>query len=139
VQQTLLDAYRGFGKFQGTTSAEWRAWLRSIAEHNAADIIRHYHGTDKRQVGRESPLPATVALVPDDIMSPSQELLRQERELLVAEALERLSEDHRQVIMLRNLQRLPFDEVAQRMGRSRPAVQMLWLRALRQLQEEVGV
>ena len=37
--------------------------------------------------------------------------------------------------MLRNLQRLPFEEVAQRMNRSRPAVQMLWLRAIRRLEE----
>jgi RNA polymerase sigma-70 factor, ECF subfamily len=131
VQQTLLEAYRGFGNFEGRTSGEWRAWLRCIAENNAADVVRHYHGTGKRQVGREAPLPETMAFLPDDVASPSQELL-------VAEALERLSEDHRRVIMLRNLQRLPFDEVARRMGRSRPAVQMLWLRALRQLQEQVA-
>ena len=36
--------------------------------------------------------------------------------------------------MLRNLQRLPFDEIAERMGRSRPACQMLWMRALKKLQ-----
>jgi RNA polymerase sigma-70 factor, ECF subfamily len=138
VQQTLLEAYRGFGNFQGRTSGEWRAWLRCIAENNAADVVRHYHGTDKRRVGREAPLPETTAFLPEEVASPSQELLRQERELLVAEALEQLSEDHRRVIVLRNLQRLPFDEVARRMGRSRPAVQMLWLRALRQLQEHVA-
>ena len=43
--------------------------------------------------------------------------------------------DYQEVIMLRNLQRLPFNEVAQRMERSRPAVQMLWMRAIRRLQE----
>src|SRR5689334_16596402 len=56
VQQTLLDAFRGFGRFQGETSAEWLAWLRRILEHNAADFVRHYRGTDKRQVAREVPL-----------------------------------------------------------------------------------
>ncbi len=40
--------------------------------------------------------------------------------------------------MLRNLQRLPFDEVAQRMDRSRPAAQMLWMRAIRALQESLA-
>src|SRR5207249_3975416 len=48
VQQTLLEAFRGFAGFRGTTSAEWRVWLREIAEHNAADVVRHYRGTDKR-------------------------------------------------------------------------------------------
>jgi RNA polymerase sigma-70 factor, ECF subfamily len=138
VQQSLLDAFRGFGQFQGATSAEWLAWLRRIVEHNAADLIRFYHGADKRQVGREVVLghgsdggfsPAAGG------ETPSQELLRKERELLLADALERLAEDHRAVIVLRNLQRLPFDEVARRLGRSRPAVQMLWMRAMRKLQE----
>jgi DNA-directed RNA polymerase specialized sigma24 family protein len=39
--------------------------------------------------------------------------------------------------VLRNLERLPFDVVAERMGRSRPAVQMLWARAIKRLQETV--
>ena len=53
----------------------------------------------------------------------------------LADAISRLSADHQEVIMLRNLQHLPFDEVAERMGRSRPAVQMLWMRAIRKLEE----
>jgi RNA polymerase sigma-70 factor (ECF subfamily) len=138
VQQSMLDAFRGFGQFQGVTSAEWLAWLRRIVEHNAADLVRFYHGADKRQVGREVALgegsdggvsPAAGG------ETPSQELLRKERELLLADALERLGDDHRAVLVLRNLQRLPFDEVARRLGRSRPAAQMLWMRAMRKLQE----
>ena len=55
VQQTLLEAHRGFGRFQGATEAEWLAWLRRILDHNAADFVRRYRGTGKRQVGREVP------------------------------------------------------------------------------------
>src|SRR5207253_6129409 len=36
VQQTLLEAYRDFQRFRGTTEAEWLAWLRQILTHNAA-------------------------------------------------------------------------------------------------------
>jgi RNA polymerase sigma-70 factor (ECF subfamily) len=140
VQQTLLDAYRGFPQFRGGTSGEWLAWLRRILDHNAADYVRHYHGADKRRLGREVPLAGSSA-GPADSDTPSRELLRRERELQVADALARLSDDHRTVIILRNLQRLPFDEVARRMGRSRPATQMLWMRAVRKLQEcgELGL
>src|SRR5438270_13630412 len=53
VQQTLLDAYRGFEGFRGGTEAEWLAWLRRILEHNAADLVRCYAETDKRQIRRE--------------------------------------------------------------------------------------
>ena len=46
--------------------------------------------------------------------------------------------DHREVVLLRNLQRLSFDEVAQRMNRTRPATQMLWTRAIQKLQQVLG-
>ena len=145
VQQTLLDAHRGWDKFRGTTEAEWMAWLRRILSNNTADYVRRYHGTAKRRARREVPLdrrmPGASSLgvrdPSDPGESPSQAFLRQERQVEVAEAITGLPEDYQEVIMLRNLQRLPFSEVAERMGRSRPAVQMLWMRALEKLQEQL--
>jgi RNA polymerase sigma-70 factor (ECF subfamily) len=61
--------------------------------------------------------------------------LQKELQLQVADAVAQLPDDYQEVIILRNLQQLPFDEVALQMGRSRPAVQMLWTRAIRKLQE----
>src|SRR5690606_5959322 len=46
VQQTLLEAHRGFDEFRGGTETEWLAWLRMILNHNAHDFIRRYK-TDK--------------------------------------------------------------------------------------------
>jgi len=141
VQQTLLEAYRDFRNFRGGTEAEWLAWLRCILTHNAANFIRHWQTTGKRQARREVPLAGGDSSAgprfdpSDNGESPSQQLMRKERELLVADAVARLPPDYQEVINLRNLQRLPFNEVAERMGRSRPAVQMLWLRALDQLQQ----
>jgi RNA polymerase sigma-70 factor, ECF subfamily len=142
VQESLLDAYRGFRGFRGTTEAEWLAWLKQIVNHNAANFVRHYGTTGKRRVGREVPLavgaPGSSAAAVDPAdpgESPSQQVMRKEREWQVAEALGHLTEDHRDVIVLRNLQRLPFDEVAARLGRSRPAAQMLWMRAMHALQQ----
>ena len=45
VQETLLDAHRGFEKFCGTSEAELVAWLRRILVRNLADQLRH----DRRQ------------------------------------------------------------------------------------------
>lgn len=144
VQETLLEAHRDFVRFRGATEAEWLAWLRQILTRNAADFVRRYRGTDKRQQRLEVPL-----VPPPDASSlgaleprapgptPSEELMLIEREFLMADALTRLEPDHQEVIVLRNLERLAFDEVARRMGRSRPATQMLWMRAVRKLQEEL--
>jgi RNA polymerase sigma-70 factor (ECF subfamily) len=143
VQQTLMEAHRGLAGFRGQTQAEWLAWLRGIVKHNAADFVRHYQTADKRQARREIPLfrgadddsRAAFFDPSDPGESPSEILMQREREIEVANAVSRLPADYQEVIMLRNLQRLPFDEVARRMARSRPAAQMLWMRALRKLQE----
>jgi len=144
VQETLLEAHREFTRFEGRTPQAWLAWLRRILEHNATDLARAYHGTARRNVGRERALvdqetlangPAWEPAAPD--ASPSAELLRRERELWLADSLARLPEESREVLILRNLQRWPWDEVARRMQRSIPAAQMLWLRAIQKLRSQV--
>lgn len=142
VQQTLLEAFRGIEDFRGETDAEWLAWLRKILAHNTNDFIRRYR-TDKRAIGRERPLATTnpdqsraAGIEPADPgKTPSQILADHERDIQIADAIARLADDHREVILLRNMQRLPFDEIARRMNRTRPAVQMLWMRAIRKLEE----
>ncbi|MGQ9574016.1 MAG: sigma-70 family RNA polymerase sigma factor [Thermoguttaceae bacterium] len=146
VQQTMLEAYRDFEHFQGDCQREWVAWLRRILAHNAADFVRRYRKAAKRQVLREIPFrdprdtdawgkgAEPMASQP----TPSQELLQRDDQSQLAAALAQLPPDYQEVILLRNLERLPFDEVARRMDRSRPAAQMLWMRAIRKLRELLG-
>jgi RNA polymerase sigma-70 factor (ECF subfamily) len=145
VQQTMLEAHLDFDDFQGSSEKEWLAWLRKILSHNTADFVRRYRGTAKRQAGREVRFRdgddalsrgAPEPIAPGD--TPSQELARLDDELRVTAALAELPPDYQEVIVLRNLQRLPFNDVAERMHRSRPAVQMLWMRAIKKLQEAMG-
>lgn len=142
VQETMLEAHRDFKRFRGHSEQEWLAWLRKILKHNAADFVRRYRLTAKRAASREVPFldpgdsyhrgaPEPAAEQP----TPSQEFFRLDTELRVTAALAELSPDYQEVVMLRNLQRLSFNEAAERMGRSRPAVQMLWMRAIRKLQQ----
>lgn len=141
VQQTLLDAHRDFEDFRGQTYQEWLAWLRQILNHNACDAAHHYRVAAKRAVWREVPLngnrgddsqsPGFEPPSPGD--SPSQIAIHNERELLLAEAIDQLPEDYREVIIMRNIQRLSFAEVAEQLGRTRPAAQMLWMRAIQNL------
>ena len=143
VQQTMLEAHRDFERFEGDSEQQWLGWLRGILKHNVADFIRAYRGTAKRQTRREvrwrDPAASTMAPgAPEPAAScgtPSQEFVRMDNELRVAAALAELPEDYREVIALRNFQQLPFAEIADRMERSRPAVQMLWMRAVKRLAE----
>ncbi|MBM4095050.1 MAG: sigma-70 family RNA polymerase sigma factor [Planctomycetes bacterium] len=73
------------------------------------------------------------------ISSPSENVARREQEVLLAEILEKLPADYREVIILRNLEGLSHDEVAERMGRTPGAIRMLWLRALQELRRHFAV
>ncbi len=116
--------------------------MRQILARNAVDCVRRFQQAEKRRVGRELPLAAAGGAAsdaagfdpPDPADSPSEIVMQFEQQLQVADALTQLPADYQQVVLLRNVEQLPFDEVARRMDRSRPAVQMLWMRAIRQLQ-----
>ena len=56
VQETMLEAFRDFERFGGQNEQEWLAWLKRILAHNAADFVRRYRGTAKRQARREVPI-----------------------------------------------------------------------------------
>jgi RNA polymerase sigma-70 factor (ECF subfamily) len=58
---------------------------------------------------------------------------QREEAVVLADRLAHLSDDYREVLVLRNLQGLPFEEVASRIGRSVGATRMLWLRAIEKL------
>lgn len=146
IQQTMLEAHRGFEKFRGNSEGEWLAWLRQILQNNTVDVIRHYKGAAKRDVSREQ---IASAMGGDDASrqyfdpelsaaSPSGIVMQHEAELELAAAIDGLSEDYRRVIILRSLQKLSFDEVAARMDRSGPATQMLWARAIKQLEKNLN-
>lgn len=145
VQQTLLEACRALPQFRGDTEAELRAWLRQILAHVLAHEIRRYHGTQQRDVDREVSLDQALAQSSQRLgdmlaapgSSPSQQAARNEQEVLLADVLARLPEDYREVIILRNFEGLPHEEVARRMGRNVGAVRMLWVRALARLRQEL--
>src|SRR5262249_367881 len=65
--------------------------------------------------------------------SPSQHAIRQERAVLLANALAQLPADWRDVLILRHLEGLTFPQVAQRVGRNGDSLKKLWPRALAKL------
>lgn len=146
AQQTLLEACRALPQFRGSTDAELTAWLRAILAGVLGDAFRRYHGTQARDPAREVSLEAELdassrrlgELLADTGPSPSAAAARHEQGVLLADALSRLPEDYREVIVLRNLEGLSHEEVAARMGRGVGAVRMLWLRALSRVRRELG-
>jgi RNA polymerase sigma-70 factor (ECF subfamily) len=146
VQDTLLEAHRDFANFRGECEAEFLNWLRQILVHNLARIVERHVLAEKRDVRREVSLDEVdrrldrsamrlQAVLADRVGSPSAAVQTQEHVVLLADALAELPADYRRVIVLRNLESLPFKEVAERMNRSAGATRMLWLRAIDQLRQ----
>jgi RNA polymerase sigma-70 factor (ECF subfamily) len=144
IQETFLLASRHFNQFRGQSEREWLHWLRRILRRCVSRFVRKHGWVRKRNAYREislereplSPVPGHGAGRPqiaDSGSSPSARAQRRELASLVAERLARLSPAHRDVLILRNLKGLAFEEVARRMRRSPGAVRVLWLRALDQL------
>lgn len=146
VQDTFLSAHRSFPKFRGQTEPEFRGWLRKIFVYHLGRIVEQHAVAGKRNVHRELSVEEIGAAIGRSTMrlesmlaghgaSPSQEARRREDAVLLADRMEKLPADYREVLVLRHLEGLPFAEVAERMGRSSGAVRMLWLRALEVLRE----
>ncbi|MFO0806889.1 MAG: sigma-70 family RNA polymerase sigma factor [Gemmataceae bacterium] len=143
VQETFLEAQRDFAQFSGTTGSELRAWLVRLLMNNVANFARHYKATGKRELKREVALPGDTPSglsggLAADTPTPSVEAMAEERAEAVRRAVDRLPEDYRRVILLRNREDRPFDEIARLMGRSENAVRKLWFRAVELLQHELG-
>lgn len=143
----MMEAVRDWPRFRGETEAELAAWLRKILAHVLLHEVRRYGGARRRDVGREVSLEEAIAESSRRLgaaleapgSSPSQRAGRHELELRLADALARLPADYAEIILLRNVEGLPHEEVARRMGRGVGAVRMLWVRALARLRQELDV
>jgi RNA polymerase sigma-70 factor (ECF subfamily) len=135
VQETFLEAQRDFEQFKGGSEVELRGWLRRILLHNVTNFTRSFRATGMRELGREVSFselgnnPLVSRQVPD------ADLIARERDQALADAIQRLPEHYRQVIVWRNYDRLSFAEIGTRTQRSEEAARKLWVRAIENLQE----
>jgi RNA polymerase sigma-70 factor, ECF subfamily len=146
VQETFLKAHRDFPLFHGATEPQLAGWLRQILAASLAMSVRRYLGTQRRDVRLERELADAVdqssrmldrgLVAPQS--TPSQRAIRREQAVLLADELEKLPADYREVIVLRHLEELSFSEVARRMDRTVDSVQKLWVRALARLRQTLG-
>ena len=142
VQQTLLEAHQALARLAGGDLTIRAAWLRQILANNLRDEVRKL-GTAARDVERERSLEAALdgsssrleMWLAADQSSPSQQAIRHERMLALAEALARLPEDQRRAVELHHLKGCSLAEVAWQLGRSKGAVAALLFRGLQKLRE----
>lgn len=98
------------------------AWLFTIARNLITD---HY-----RLKGKTDCLPLEEGLVAGDTKQPSQEAERSQEQDCLARSLEYLTEDQRQMILLKFVEDREIAEVAEILGKNERAIRSLQHRAL---------
>ncbi len=145
VQQTLLEAYQALDSLRGDDAAVQAAWLRQILARNLANAVRD-HTRQLRDVQRERSIHAALddsasrleGWLAAEQSSPSQQAQRQERALLLAEALAGLPDQQRAAVLARHFDGKSLAEIATELHTTTAAVTGLLHRGLKNLRNALG-
>ena len=142
VQEAFIKAHRYLDKFEGNSS--FYTWLYRIVMNLAIDHIRKAkrarhvdfddalaHREDDVPVGEESLMPRILG------SNPHKSLARRRVREQIAAALETLSENHRAVLIMRELEGLSYEEMAEVMKCSKGTIMSRLFHARRNMQKQL--
>jgi RNA polymerase sigma-70 factor (ECF subfamily) len=118
VQETQMEAFRKLPDYLERESMPFRLWLRHTAYDRLLMTQRHHLGARRRSVERELQLPesSSFSLAGQFLArgsTPSQQLSRRELVEKVRQVMNQLVEADREILIMRNLEQLSNQEVAQ--------------------------
>jgi RNA polymerase sigma-70 factor (ECF subfamily) len=146
VQEALAEADRELDHYLLRPEIPFYPWLRRFAWDRLLKLHR-FHVQARRSVEREAragvPLPdGSVRDLVEGIAgsgtSPSRRLIREELRAGVRQALDAMADTDREVLVLRYLEQLSFDEISVVLRAGVGAVKMRHLRALARLRGLLG-
>ncbi len=128
AQEAFLNAWRGLSSFKGDSS--FSTWIYRLASNAAIDFLRREkrHQDASLTYGEEEGS-ETQLDVPDGRFDPHTELEQQELRRAVERGLMQLSTEHRQVLVMREISGLSYDEIGQTLSLSEGTVKSRIARA----------
>lgn len=143
IQEAFVDVTRRLEEYRSTPKMPFFLWVRLLTAQKLMEFHRRHLGAEKRDVRREVAAPShyeasSVALaraIVDEGTSPSGALLRKELEQSLRDALEKVKETDREILMLRHFERLSNEECAQVLGLSLSGTKLRHLRAMKRFRE----
>lgn len=136
VQEAFVKAYRHLDSFQG--DASFYTWLYRIAMNQCIDRMRRMRrgehvefdeAIDREEVGESGISPQRLGF------DPAQALVDREIRERVGAALEKLSPPHRAVLVLREVEGLSYQEIADVLGCAIGTVMSRLFHARKRMQE----
>ena len=123
TQETFLGAYKNLGSLR--SEAALKTWLCSIAKNTVYKSFR-----SRRKEGKQSEEEVeTLNLVDYKNPAPDEKFLNKELNNVIGEALAKLDEDKRAVFILKEIQQLSYNEIADITGDTIPKLKTDLFRA----------
>jgi RNA polymerase sigma-70 factor (ECF subfamily) len=145
VQDVMIEASGRLEKYLSDPSMAFHLWLRQIAWDRIIDTYRRHRVSAKRNMDREQPIAAqaspdqsTLELaiqLCDPGLTPAAAATRREIASRVEQAIDKMNEQDREIILMRHYEHLSNLEIAEALELNPPAASMRYLRAVRRLRE----
>jgi RNA polymerase sigma-70 factor (ECF subfamily) len=136
MQDTLFSAFKHLGGFQGRS--KFSTWLTSIARNAALQRLRsrkNMESLDESAGGDEEFRPRQIRDWQDD---PEKSHSKEEIRKLVEKGIMALPAKYRVVVMLRDIEQIPTEDVARQLGLTVPAMKTRLLRGRLMLRESLA-
>jgi RNA polymerase sigma-70 factor (ECF subfamily) len=139
----LLEAHKRIENYLKNPVMPFHLWLRHIAKDHIIDAHRRHRLAQRRSIDREQPLVRNgltdqssmeiARHLVDGGITPASEAVRKELAERVRSALDELEPDDREIILMRGMEQMSNQEVAEVLNLTEAAASMRHLRALRKL------
>ncbi len=149
LQETFLEMARRLPAYAKEREIPFFLWLRLLASERLHHLHRLHLGAAKRTAFRE--LGPTSFAVTDgsvfniasqlagDFTSVDRNLLKEEVQRTLMDALERMDAKDREIVGMRHFEELSTQEIAELLGLTRSGVLKRYTRAIRRLRDEVFI
>ena len=129
AQEAFLSAWQGLPFFRG--DAAFSTWLYRLASNACVDLLRK----ERRHQGTSLDDDAVGAEIPDTKPTPEEAAETKELRAQIEAGLRQLSPEHRAVLILREIQQLNYEEIADALSLDLGTVKSRISRGRRQLRD----
>ena len=136
VQEVFIEAARRLPEYLNSPQVSVYIWLRQLGRQALAMHYRKHIGTSKRDAGREVAIDhvlanteSLVAEFAESMASPESMAAKAELQQQLLKLIESMEPTDREVLSLKQLEMLSFDEIAQELGISVVAAKKRFQRA----------
>lgn len=133
VQDTFMKAWKHIKKYDSHHS--FKTWLYRIARNTAIDALRKRRDIPLSSFTSDEGTNAILDTLPDEEPLPDELARRAQEKHVLDQVLENMQPLYREVLLLRYINDLPFDEIATILDRPFETVRSQHRRGLRMLRE----